>query len=284
MDKVDQFESVFKAAAKRVFVFERVPIRKILVVASQGSEGLEWFGARARALLRTLDDGSVTTWEHAGDDAFSDVDDLLKLLDDVQPDLICTHRHLRSSAWTFRHSLGEYLDILLQQTALPVVVLPHPEQKHLSCPEGTHTVMAITDHLAGEDHLINVSVRFTEPEGTLHLVHVENKVAFERIMDAISKIPSLDTDQARTEITERLMKEPRDFLATCRVVLEENDVHCRVEEIITMGRRLVTLKNLVQQRSVDLLVMNTKDEDQLAMHGLAYPLAVELTETPLLML
>ena len=35
---------------------------------------------------------------------------------------------------------------------------------------------------------------------------------------------------------------------------------------------------------VDLLVMNTKDEDQLAMHGLAYPLAVELRQIPLLML
>jgi hypothetical protein len=30
--------------------------------------------------------------------------------------------------------------------------------------------------------------------------------------------------------------------------------------------------------------MNTKDEDQLAMHGLAYPLAVELRDIPLLML
>jgi len=30
--------------------------------------------------------------------------------------------------------------------------------------------------------------------------------------------------------------------------------------------------------------LNTKDEDQLAMHGLAYPLAVELRQIPLLML
>ena len=30
--------------------------------------------------------------------------------------------------------------------------------------------------------------------------------------------------------------------------------------------------------------MNTKDDDQLAMHGLAYPLAVELRDIPLLML
>jgi len=30
--------------------------------------------------------------------------------------------------------------------------------------------------------------------------------------------------------------------------------------------------------------MYTKDEDQMAMHGVAYQLAVELRETPLLML
>jgi len=30
--------------------------------------------------------------------------------------------------------------------------------------------------------------------------------------------------------------------------------------------------------------MNTKDEDQLAMHGLAYPLAIEVRSIPLLLL
>ena len=43
-------------------------------------------------------------------------------------------------------------------------------------------------------------------------------------------------------------------------------------------------KELGQKPQVDLLVMNTKDEDQLAMDGIAYPLAVELREIPLLML
>ena len=51
-----------------------------------------------------------------------------------------------------------------------------------------------------------------------------------------------------------------------------------------MGHHLSTYKELVQKHQVDLLVMNTKDEDQLAMHGIAYPLAVELREIPLLML
>ena len=42
--------------------------------------------------------------------------------------------------------------------------------------------------------------------------------------------------------------------------------------------------NLIAEHSVDLVVLNTKDHEQLAMHGMAYPLAVELRNTALLML
>ena len=43
-------------------------------------------------------------------------------------------------------------------------------------------------------------------------------------------------------------------------------------------------KRLIDEHAVDLLVLNTKDEDQLAMHGIAYALAVEMRQIPLLML
>ena len=39
-----------------------------------------------------------------------------------------------------------------------------------------------------------------------------------------------------------------------------------------------------REHEIDLLVFNTKDDDQLAMHGLAYPLAVEVRGIPILML
>jgi hypothetical protein len=57
-----------------------------------------------------------------------------------------------------------------------------------------------------------------------------------------------------------------------------------VNEIISLGHRLRTYVELVESHTVSLLVLNTKDEDQHAMHGLAYPLAVELRQIPLLML
>jgi hypothetical protein len=40
----------------------------------------------------------------------------------------------------------------------------------------------------------------------------------------------------------------------------------------------------VRQSGVELLVINTKDDDQLAMHGLSHPLAIELSDLPLLLL
>ena len=51
-----------------------------------------------------------------------------------------------------------------------------------------------------------------------------------------------------------------------------------------MGHHLADYKRLITEHNIDLLVLNTKDEDQLAMHGLAYPLVIELRSTPLLLL
>ena len=81
-----------------------------------------------------------------------------------------------------------------------------------------------------------------------------------------------------------MLKEPIDFIQSCRDKLGQYRTSLHVEEIVVMGHRLDTYRKLVETHQVDLLVINTKDEDQLAMHGLAYPLAVELREIPLLML
>jgi len=51
-----------------------------------------------------------------------------------------------------------------------------------------------------------------------------------------------------------------------------------------VGRRLAEYRRLIAVNQIDLLVLNTMDGDQLAMHGQAYPLAVELRQIPLLML
>ena len=103
-------------------------------------------------------------------------------------------------------------------------------------------------------------------------------------MDAISKIPEIETDVARTTIRDQLLKEPTDYIASVRLELEQTVKTIRVDSDVRMGHHIADCKQLVADHEIDLLVMNTKDDEQLAMHGLAYPIAVELRSVPLLML
>ncbi len=144
--------------------------------------------------------------------------------------------------------------------------------------------MAMTDHLTGDDRLVNVAAAMTAPGGTLYLTHVEDDATFERYLDVISKIDTIDTDEARETIGRRLLKEPHDYIGNCGRTLRQHELDLTVEEIAMFGNRLLKYKTLVDEHRVDLLVLNTRDEDQMAMHGMAYPLAVELRRVPLLML
>ena len=100
----------------------------------------------------------------------------------------------------------------------------------------------------------------------------------------LPRLPELDTLVARERIREQLLKEPADYIESCRRGLAEAGVDLEVEAVVAIGRRLSEYRRLVEQRQVDLLMLNTKDNDQLAMHGLAYPLCVELRDVPLLLL
>jgi len=144
--------------------------------------------------------------------------------------------------------------------------------------------MAVTDHLRGEHHLVDWACHLTAGQGTLLLSHVEDQAVFERYIDVISRIPGIDTDGARVAIEAQLLKEARDFIASVRSSLAERHTAITVEEIVRMGHHLTEHKQLVAEHDVSLLVLSTRDEDQLAMHGLAYPLAVELRDVPMLML
>ena len=115
------------------------------------------------------------------------------------------------------------------------------------------------------------------------MAHIEDDATFERYMEVISKIPSIDTDNARETILAQLLKEPRDYARACREELARRGLGVSVQEVVSTGHRLSVYRQLVTRHAVGLLVMHTRDEDQLAMHGLAYPLAVELRHIPLLL-
>ena len=284
MTKVDQFESAFRAADKPVFKFLQPVVERALVVTDLRGAGATAFRDQVRDFLTVL--GNGVQWDLADSDSFDTTKALLERVHQLRPDLICTYRNLHSEAWRWPYSLGEHLDVLTQIVACPVLVLPHPQAVRANSHtlQGTDIVMAVTTHLAGDNSLVNNAAGFTNDGGTLWLAHVEDERSFGRFIDAISKIDAIDTDTARERILAQMLKEPRDYIRSCKEEIINHRPSVRVEEIVTVGSRLTEFRRLIDKYTVDLLVMHTKNEDQSAMHGLAYPLAVELRETPLLLL
>ncbi|MGF1469479.1 MAG: hypothetical protein ACFCGT_25440 [Sandaracinaceae bacterium] len=285
MSLVDQFESVFRSAERRRYAYERVNVRSCLVVTDLPAAGAERYLAATRAFLVEL--GDDVAYRALTESDAQDVDALLRLVEDAEPDLVVSYRNVRFGTWRWPYSLGVYLNVLTRETTTPVVVLPNPHE-HPALPfreAQTARVMVLTDHLTGDDRLVNYGARFTRPRGTLYLTHVEDDAVFARYMEVIGKLPSIDTETAREDIRARLLKEPSDYVESCREVLEEQaHLTLSVEPVVRMGHTLADYERLVREHDVDLLVFHTKDEDQLALHGKAYSLAVKLRETPILML
>lgn len=286
MTNIDQFESVFKSADKTRFLLEKSSLKSVLVVTDlEEGEAAAYHGEVGR-FLATLTSECNLEWRLMTRDESADVGRLLQLIAAEPPDLICTYRNLHLAIPDFPYSLGVFVDVLTQVVTMPVLLLPSPRMLRdgkatLGTPD---VVMAVTDHLTGDHHLVSQAAFFANPAGQLLLTHVEDEATFRRYIETIGKIPEIDTDFARAAILEQLLKEPRDYIRSCREVLTEADPHLKIEELVTVGHRLSDYKRLIDEHNVSLLVMNTKDDEQLAMHGVAYPLAVELRATPLLLL
>lgn len=287
MTNVDQFESVFKSADKATFAHRPLELKKVLVATDLDAPAAEAIVVRTKAFLSHLAERSAPfEFEVLTGDGFNSVGELLDCVEAARPDLIVTYRNLKSDAWKWPFSLGEYLDVLLQAIETPVLVLPRPDEKN-ELPDGirnTDRIMAMTDNLAGDDRLVNTAFMFTADGGTCWLTHVEDATVFEHYMTAISKIPEIDTETARTTIADRLQKGARDYIQSCRAKAEELELGFAVEEIVVQGQYVAEYKRLVDDHDIDLLILYTKNDDHLAMHGVAYPLTIEMRHTPMLML
>ncbi|MDP6794579.1 MAG: universal stress protein [Verrucomicrobiota bacterium] len=286
MSTLDRFESVFNAASREVFTRQPVEIGRVLIVHDLKEEAQDDFLYLAKGFLSALEAGGGPEWELFGSDTPFGIREVLSAVEQTKPDLVVTYRDLHGTAGEWPHSLGRHVDVLTQATSTPVLVLPHPCRADVPehALQNTDRVMAVTDHLAGDHRLVSHAANFTQDNGTLFLAHVEDDTVFERYIAAIGKIPDLDTEIAREEIRARLLEDPMEYIESCRAGLAGEDSQIKVESRVKLGHLLADYRELVEENEIDLLVMYTKDDEQLAMHGIAYPLAVELRSTPLLML
>ena len=286
MTRIDQFESVFKSADKPVFLYEPFAVGSALALTDLDGDGAESFSALVRKYLDASGEEGMPPLQVVRGDEFGSIEECLKIIDRDKPELICTYRGLHSDCWRWGHSLGSYVEVLTQTVNIPVLVFPHPgSAAALSADEDDCSrVMAMTDHLAGDSRLVNAALFFTPASGTLHLTNIEDEQVFERYMAAIEKIPSVDSAAVRENLLFRILKEARDYIQSCRAVVAEQGLEVEIIEAVDLGMHVEDYRQLVVAGEIDLLVMNTREVDQLAMHGLAYTLAVELSDIPLLLL
>jgi len=286
MSTVDQFESVFKAAAKTTYMHETPHFGKVLLVTDMDeSDGALYLNSVRQYFEKSLLPDE-TNWEVLSKNEFQTVKDLLGKVEEHRPDILITYRNLRSESWRWPYSLGEHLDVLTQITTTPVLVLPHPDRDDASefLSKSPENVMAVSGHMCGEGTLIKYASAFTPKGGKLLLSHIEDKVTLDRYLDAIEKIPDIDSEVARETLLARLLNDAKDFSESAREGLKQAGLDISVECMAQLGSRLEDYRKLIEEGQVDLLVMHAKEDDQLAMHGMAHPLAVELRSVPILLL
>ena len=283
MLNVDEFESLFRAADKVSFRHVPPTVRTVLAVADLADTELDDWVDACRRLLAAVEPG--TQWIVRGAGEWAGVEGVLRLVEETSPDLVVSYRNLRSDAWRWAYSLGVYLNALTRGTTLPVVVTPNPHAFPAMSWQHSRTdsVMVVNDSLTGDDALVSWGAALTRPGGRLHLTHMEHDEIFARYLRAIAKIPEIDTDTARTTLMEQLLKEPTEYIASAQAALAEAGFDLEILRHVRMGHRVRDYRALVDEYEVDLLVFPTLEEDRLALHGVAYSLAVELVSTPLLM-
>lgn len=282
MDHIDEFESMFRAAEREPFQHAHVPLQSVALVTDQSAEETARRKDALTQFIPTLQD--VSHWRLITGDEYSNVGQLVELLDSEQTDLIVTYRHLREETLVPQHSLGVFLDVLTQVTRIPVLLLPGTSASPGDISDVCDRTMVVADHISGDARLINYGSRMSPPNGTLWLCHVEDDSVFDRYMNAIARIPEIDSDEARNLIETALVKEATDYIETCIEVLHTARPEVTCQSRVTRGHFLRQYTELIEQSEIDLLVTNTKDEDQLAMHGMAYSLSVELINTAMLLL
>ncbi|VAX42798.1 hypothetical protein MNBD_PLANCTO02-805 [hydrothermal vent metagenome] len=282
-DPIDEFESMFRAAQREPYTFANVPIENITLVTDGSHEKADELRENILTFMPRLK--TAGTWRFIVRDDYHTVNELLKKLDEEQTDLVVTYRHLQEKEFVPQHSLGVYLDVLTQSFSLPVLVLPGTAAAPISFANRLcNQVMVVTDHIAGDHQLINYGARMCVEEGTIWLCHVEDDTAFNRYKSAIGRIPEIDTDVAPGLLKDQLLKDAQDFIDICIAELKEKRPSVNYQSSVSMGHHINQFQALIESHDVDLLIANTKDQGQLAMHGIAYSVSVEMIETALLLL
>jgi hypothetical protein len=283
MSNLNQFESVFRRALRKRFEYQEVKLEKILIITD--GEEKEAYSDQIQSYLKSSFSRAkfeLDVWDKKDFAPWPQIKDRLHR---CHPDLVITHRMLWESDIHVEKSLGSYIDLLSQDTDYPLLVTPHPRLFPLeNVLKEKGGVLVATEHLYDDHTLINMAIKFASKESSITLVHIEDEDTFQYYMEAISKIPDIPDELAEKRLREQLLAGPMHYAESVREVFREKSSPIRIESCIEFGHLIKSYRKLMKSHVTDLLVVNTKDDTQLAMHSIGYSLAVEFRETPVLLL
>ncbi len=278
---LDQVESQFRAAVKQLPQFERPEVANVLVITDLEAEEAESFGKRCRTFVSELSDAK---WSVLNNQQHHSIKEMLNSVEHHAPSMVVSYRHLFEDE-DLPYSLGSYIDTLTQSVETPVLLVPNPRHKEfVPEPDQKKHFLVLTDHITQDHSLVNWSLRFLENGGQLDLAHVEDDLVFNRYIDAISKIPGLDTELAKKAIDEKLLSQADHYMEDVRKGVSDRYPKVSVGKHIRRGHTVKDLMDIIGETQPDVVVMNTKDDSQQAMHGASYSLSIELNNQALLLL
>ena len=283
MSTIDQFESVFRSAIKPAYEPNKVTFSKVLLVTDLEESVLTKYHEEIRLLLQSMGNGSEVELVDLPRELSQNVEQLVSEVQRHSPDLVITHRHLHAGQ-KLLYTLGDHIEVLTQVTEVPILLFPHHSDWEKGRFKQPSRVMVLTDQLNDHPRLIDAALTIVQEEGLISLAHIEDEAQYQRYMNFISKIPEIDTEVARTSIKDQMFREAEAFVEVIKTTLEERLFKVNVHSDIRMGHQLQTYVSMVELNHIDLVVIQSKDEDQIAIHGLSYPLAVELKDLPLLIM
>ena len=282
MSTIDQFESVFRSALRPSYQQSYLPLVNLLLISDLGDEEASQYLIEVEKFFT---DASVPPKiTHLAKEKSVDLDNLLSEIDRLSPDLIITHRHLHSSQANNIYTLGDHIEVLTQITSVPILLFPHHQSWRKDQFSPPDRIMVLSDQLSDNPTLVDAAVSVLSTPGHLLLAHVEDEATFEYYLKIIAKLPELDTELAREQIKEQLLKEAELFTEAITKSFQDGKTEIITSSYVSMGHPLKKYVSLVKENQIDLVVIQGKDEEQVAILGMSYALAVELNELPLLIL
>lgn len=284
MRSLGEFESLFKRALREKYQYKNLDISRIMLITDLEGGLLDDFENKVKGFLTVSLGNRNFEMSRLGRNDFSSWASLEDHLDRFKPDFIVSYRLLRVSDVRINTSLGVYIDTLSQKTNYPILVMPNPHLVTYEPPlDNAGYVVVATEHLYRDHDLVDTAVGFTPDQGKLLLVHIEDDDTFKYYVNAIERIPSINSDKAVESLKEQLESAPRHYMESVAEELQIRKPGVLVEMETGFGHLINHYTELVKGKDVRILVFQTKDDTQLAMHSLGYSLAIQFSEIPVLL-